>query len=202
MLQRSITIDDDTPAFSFGRHIVVGTLSFTNTEVQQIVGHETVHARQHHTADILLCEAAKCVLWFNPFVYLYAREMKRVNEYIADEEMMSADYAELFYHQLSGQRYSTLCNTFDYGMVQKRITMMARQRSVRGWLKPLAALPIVAAMLLAACQPKTNNLLVGQWEYVSNSREFIYDDGQTNFQIKEDEPDNTYPRISDLELAT
>ena len=191
-------VDDDTAAFSFGNHIVVGTKGFSEIEVQQLVGHETVHVRQGHTADLLLCESAKVVLWFDPFIYLYAREMKRVHEYIADSAMMSADYAELFYHQVSGHRYSPLANGFDYRMVHQRIAMMAQQRRHGGWLKPLAALPIVAMVLLVACSPKSNSPLVGQWEYVGITREFIYDDGETDFQIMEEEPDNTYPRISDL----
>ena len=193
-------VDDDTAAFSFGRHIVVGTKGFSETEVQQLVGHERVHARQGHTADLLLCESAKVVLWFDPFIYLYARELKRVHEYIADSEMMSADYAELFYHQVSGHRYSPLAHCFDYRMVHQRIAMMAQQRRHGGWLKPLAALPIVAVVLLVACSPKSNSPLVGQWEYVGITREFIYDDGETDFQIMEEEPDNTYPRISDLDF--
>lgn len=197
---RLTLLDDDTPAFSFGKHIVVGTKGFSDAEVQQLVGHETIHVRQGHTVDTLLCELAKAVLWFDPFVYLYARELKRVHEYIADSAMMSASYAELFYHQVSGRSYSPLANGFDYRMVHQRIAMMAQRRHHGGWLKPLAAVPIAAVVLLAACAPKSNSLLVGQWEYVGISREFIYDDGQTNFQIMEDEPDNTYPRISDLDF--
>lgn len=191
-------LDDNTPAYSFGHCIVAGTRGFSEAEVLQLVGHERVHVRQHHTADIMLCELAKVVLWFNPFIYLYARELKRVHEYIADSAMMSADYAELFYHQVSGHRYSPLANGFDYRMVHQRIAMMAQQRRHGGWLKPLAALPIVAMVLLVACSPKSNSPLVGQWEYVGITREFIYDDGKTDFQIMEEEPDNTYPRISDL----
>ena len=193
-------VDDSTPAFSFGRRIVVGTRGFTEAEVQQLVGHERVHVRQRHTADIMLCELARVVLWFDPFIYLYARELKRVHEYIADSEMMSADYAELFYHQVSGRCYSPLAHSFDYRMVHQRIAMMAQRRRRGGWLKPLAALPIVAVVLLAACSPKSNNSLVGQWEYVGITREFIYDDGKTDFQIKEEEPDNTYPRINDIDF--
>ena len=193
-------LDDDTPAFSFGRRIVVGTRGFSEAEVQQLVGHERVHVQQHHTADIMLCELAKVALWFDPFIYLYARELKRVHEYIADSEMMSADYAELFYHQVSGRCYSPLAHCFDYRMVHQRIAMMAQRRRRGGWLKPLAALPIVAVVLLAACSPKSNNSLVGQWEYVGITREYIYDDGETDFQIEEEEPDNTYPRISDLDF--
>ncbi|MBQ8703104.1 MAG: hypothetical protein IJ524_01860 [Bacteroidales bacterium] len=197
---RVALLDDDTPAYSFGRRIVVGTRGFTDNEVQQLVGHESVHARRCHTADLLLCEAAKVVLWFDPFTYLYARELKRVHEYIADGAMMSADYAALFYHQVSGRQYVPLANQFDYRMVHQRIAMMSKRRRYGGWLKPLAALPIVAVVLLAACAPKSNSLLVGQWEYVGISREFIYDDGDTDFHIKEDDPDNTYPRINDLDF--
>ena len=166
-------VDDNTPAYSFGRRIVVGTRGFSDAEVQQLVGHERVHVRQHHTADIMLCELAKVALWFDPFIYLYARELKRVHEYIADSAMMSASYAELFYHQVSGHRYSPLANGFDYRMVHQRIAMMARRRSRSGWLKPLAALPIAMVILLAACTPKSNPL-VGQWEYVSGTTECVF----------------------------
>ena len=193
-------LDDNTPAYSFGHRIVAGTRGFSEAEVLQLVGHERVHVSQHHTADIMLCELAKVALWFDPFIYLYARELKRVHEYIADSAMMSVDYAELFYHQVSGHRYSPLANGFDYRMVHQRIAMMAQQRRHGGWLKPLAALPIVAVVLLAACSPKSNSPLVGQWEYVGITREFIYDDGKTDFQIMEEEPDNTYPRINDIDF--
>ena len=151
---RLTLLDDNTPAFSFGRHIVVGTQGFTNAEVQQLIGHETVHVLQGHTADLLLCELAKALLWFDPFIYLYTRELKHVHEYIADSEMMSADYAELFYHQVSGQSYSPMCNTFDYGMVHLRIAMMARKRSSHGWLKPLVLVPLATLVLVAGCAPK------------------------------------------------
>ena len=166
-------VDDDTAAFSFGRHIVVGTKGFSETEVQQLVGHERVHARQGHTADLLLCESAKVVLWFDPFIYLYARELKRVHEYIADSAMMSASYAELFYHQVSGRCYSPLAHTFDYHMVHQRIAMMSQRRNHSGWMKPLVTLPITAAVLLAACTPKSSPL-VGQWEYACGTTEHIY----------------------------
>lgn len=153
-------LPDDTPAFSFGRHIVVGTKGFTPLEVRQLVGHERVHVRGLHSLDILFGQLVKVMLWFNPFVWLYVREMKRVHEFIADRTMLGseqgADYAQLFYHQISGRPYSSLANTFDYSMSRSRIAMMARRRSRRGWMLPLVALPIVAVLLLAGCSsPKT-----------------------------------------------
>ncbi len=151
-------LDDDTTAFSFGRRIVVGCKGFSEGEVQQLVGHEMVHVRQAHTADLLLYQLVRVLLWFNPFVWLYGRELKRVHEYIADSEMLHADnaagYAELFYHQVSGRVYSPIGNTFDYRMLHQRIGMMRQARSRRGWMKPLVLVPLVALVLVAGCTSK------------------------------------------------
>ena len=148
-------LNDDTPAYSFGKHIVFGRNGFNPTEMQQLIGHEMVHVCQRHTLDLLLCEVVKAVLWFNPFVYLYQRELKRVHEYQADNAMLETEsgaaYAELFYHQVSGKPYSAIGNTFDYSLVKKRIAMMARRRSRHGGLLPLVVLPITFMVLLAGC---------------------------------------------------
>ena len=148
-------LNDNTPAFSFGKHIVLGRNGFNPTELQQLIGHEMVHVRQRHTLDLLFCEVVKAVLWFNPFVYFYQRELKRVHEYQADNAMLATDngaaYAELFYHQVSGKPYSAIGNTFDYSLVKKRIAMMARRRSRHGGLLPLVVLPIAFMVLLVGC---------------------------------------------------
>ena len=148
-------LNDDTPAYSFGKHIVLGRNGFNPTEMQQLIGHEMVHVRQRHTLDLLLCEVVKVILWFNPFIYLYQRELKRVHEYQADNAMLATDngaaYAELFYHQVSGKPYSAIGNTFDYSLVKKRIAMMARRRSRHGGLLPLVVLPIAFMVLLVGC---------------------------------------------------
>ena len=148
-------LNDDTPAYSFGKHVVLGRNGFNPTEMQQLIGHEMVHVRQRHTLDLLLSELVKVILWFNPFVYLYQRELKRVHEYQADNAMLATDngaaYAELFYHQVSGKPYSVIGNTFDYSLVKKRIAMMARRRSRHGGLLPLVVLPIAFVVLLAGC---------------------------------------------------
>ena len=159
-------LEEGTSAFSFGNHIVVGTNDFSDKEVEQLVGHEQVHVRQHHSLDCLLCEVAKAVLWFNPFIWLYERELKRVHEYLADNVMLNSeqgtDYAQLFYHQVSGKVYSQLTNSFDYGIIGKRIGMMAQHRSRHGWLLPLVALPLIAVILLVGCTPESE--LRGHYE--------------------------------------
>lgn len=166
---RIALLDDDTPAFSFGRYIVVGCKGFSDAEVRQLVGHERVHLLQGHTADLMLCHLVRVVLWFNPFVWLYERELKRVHEYIADHEMLQkehgAEYAELFYHQVSGRVYSPIGNSFDYRMVSQRIDMMSRRPTRRGWLKPLLVVPLTALVLVVGCVPK--GTLSGKYDVAS-----------------------------------
>lgn len=151
-------LDEDIPAFSFFGRIVVGRKGFTDEEVLQLVGHEQVHVRQHHSLDIAFAELAKVLLWFNPFVWFYSRELRRLHEYIADKKMLGkatgSDYAALFYHEVSGHRYCPIGNNFDYKITQKRITMMTQSKSRFGGLTPLMALPIAALVLFANCQFK------------------------------------------------
>ncbi|MBQ0160485.1 MAG: M56 family metallopeptidase [Bacteroidales bacterium] len=153
---RLAVIEGDSPAFSFGRSIVIGCSNFSDQEVEQLLGHELVHVRRHHTADVLLCEVLKVALWFNPFVWLYARELKRVHEYQADQQMVSGEHAttylQLLYHQLSGREYSTIGNNFDYRITQKRIKMMKQHKTRFGSLSLLVALPVMALILFANCK--------------------------------------------------
>lgn len=153
---RLAVVEGDSPAFSFGRSIVIGRSNFSDQEVEQLLGHELVHVRHHHTVDVLLCEVLKVALWFNPFAWLYARELKRVHEYQADQQMVSGDHAatylQLLYHQLSGREYSTIGNNFDYRITQKRIKMMKQHKTRFGSLSLLVALPVMALILFANCK--------------------------------------------------
>lgn len=153
---RLAVIEGDSPAFSFGRSIVIGRSNFSDQEVEQLLGHELVHVRHHHTEDVLLCEVMKVALWYNPFVWLYARELKRVHEYQADQQMVSGEHAttylQLLYHQLSGREYSTIGNNFDYRITQKRIKMMKQHKTRFGSLSLFVALPVMALILFANCK--------------------------------------------------
>lgn len=99
---------------------MIGRSGFSDQEVDQLLGYELVHVRHHHTVDVLLCEVLKVALWFNPFVWLYARELKRVHEYQADQQMVSGDHAatylQLLYHQLSGREIGWVIENVECGM--------------------------------------------------------------------------------------
>src|ERR1700761_3931337 len=62
-----------------------------------IAAHERVHARQWHSADVLLIEAIMIVNWFNPVVYLYRYAIKHIHEFIADRHALKTGTNKMDY---------------------------------------------------------------------------------------------------------
>src|SRR5579863_3507536 len=74
-LRKIINQPEPSSAFAFFRNIRLGA----NLEDQDIIAaHEDVHARQWHSADIMLIEAIAIINWFNPVVYFYRLGIKHI----------------------------------------------------------------------------------------------------------------------------
>ncbi len=151
---------DGNLPFSFLRSVFVNPEVFTESELQQVLRHERTHIRQRHTWDLLFTEAVRVLQWFNPVIYLYARELSSVHEYLADEAVLSCgfsrrDYLELLYKQLCVGKFVPVGNSFRHLLTKKRILMMnqpVKRRVLAWWL--LALVPIIAGLLLVNCHPK------------------------------------------------
>ena len=50
--------------------------------------HEKVHIRQKHTLDILFAELVLIFQWFNPFAWIYRREIESNLEFLTDDQLM------------------------------------------------------------------------------------------------------------------
>lgn len=66
-----------TGPFSFFHWIFIHPESHTESEISEIITHEETHARQYHSADVLVSEIMCTFCWFNPFVWLMKRETQR-----------------------------------------------------------------------------------------------------------------------------
>ena len=171
MCVRVLGEPDGNLPFSFLRSVFVNPQVFTKSELQQVLRHERTHIRQRHTWDLLFTEAVRVLQWFNPFIYLYARELSGVHEYLADEAVLSCgtsrrDYLELLYKQLCVGKFVPVGNSFRHLLTKKRILMMNQpvKRRVSAWWL-LALVPITAGLLLVNCHPKTEEAadeLVGE----------------------------------------
>ena len=164
MCVRVLGEPDGNLPFSFLRSVFVNPEVFTESELQQVLRHERAHIRQRHTWDLLFTEAVRVLQWFNPVIYLYARELSSVHEYLADEAVLSCgtsrrDYLELLYKQLCVGKFVPVGNSFRHLLTKKRILMMNQpiKRRVSAWWL-LALVPIIAGLLLVNCHPKTETI--------------------------------------------
>ncbi|CAG5069579.1 hypothetical protein DYBT9623_02315 [Dyadobacter sp. CECT 9623] len=74
--------------YSFFRWIVINPENHSKEELQHIVAHETEHALQWHSIDLLAAELQRIVLWFNPFAWYHQKQVQANLEYLADRAVL------------------------------------------------------------------------------------------------------------------
>ncbi|MCY7353368.1 MAG: M56 family metallopeptidase [Cytophagaceae bacterium] len=166
-------------AFSFFNHLVVGRhLDQRDT----ILAHERVHARQLHSADVLLIELLLIFNWFNPVVYLYRRSLRAVHEFIADQQASryaptKADYAMLLFTKQFGASTlgisPQLTNSFfSQSLLRRRVAMLQKQTSPRrALLKYGLTAPLFGAMLVFSSAAVSDSRVLEAVEQVVRSEQ-------------------------------
>ena len=142
--------------FSFFRLIFVCPEAHSPQELDEILAHEQTHARQVHSADVLVAELACALCWFNPAAWLLRRDVRNNLEYLADHHVLASGFdARAYQYHLLGLAYpkaaATIYNNFNVLPLKERIKMMNKRKTRNiGRLKYLLFLP-VATLLAAAC---------------------------------------------------
>ncbi|KYG85053.1 hypothetical protein AWW67_17600 [Roseivirga seohaensis] len=160
-------------AYSFFNTIFVGKeLNKNESLKQQIIAHELAHIEGRHSLDLLLFEVLKCVYWFNPFSYLYAKSIRLQHEYIADHSVLKRTHPKHYERSLLqfalAKVNSSLISSFNEHPIQKRLKMIQKLNSnVMNKLKPLLALPILGLLVIAyACTDVVEPVLEDELEEV------------------------------------
>ncbi|MBR6437843.1 MAG: TonB family protein [Bacteroidales bacterium] len=137
---------------------------FPNENVSaEIVRHEMSHIAHHHSADILFVELMMIIQWFNPFIYLYKRELQSLHEYMADRDVVATgidkqNYMMLILQQCTAVDFSNMSNNFSFLLTKKRIKMITQSKKAKGVvIKALLTLPLFALLLFANCQSNGQN---------------------------------------------
>ncbi|MBQ6064075.1 MAG: M56 family metallopeptidase [Prevotella sp.] len=73
--------------FSFGHYVFLPS-ALTGAVRQHVLTHELSHVRHHHFLWLCLAELIGCVNWYNPFVWLFFREMRLQQELEVDTDVM------------------------------------------------------------------------------------------------------------------
>ena len=150
-VKKIIFNSDNQSSYSFFKRIY---LSDNNLSNHLISVHENIHAEQWHSADVLLMEVVIVFNWFNPLVYLFRKELKKVHEFIADEGALKLsgskkEYAMLLVSQTFETPINNLVNLFfNQKLLKQRIMMIQKNKSQKSaLLKYLLSVPLFALML-------------------------------------------------------
>jgi len=159
-VKRFIKIPDGAASYSFFKRIYLGDGQITN---QAISAHESIHASQWHSADILFVEIMVILNWFNPAMYIFRKELKNVHEFIADEGALKLaaskkEYALLLLSQTFETPINNLVNTFfNQNLLKERIMMIQKNKSrKRALLKYGLSAPLFAMMLIFSSATTAN----------------------------------------------
>ena len=138
-------------SFSFFRYAI-----FPSENVDpDIMRHEISHISHHHSWDILFAEVMMILQWFNPFIYLYKKELQSLHEYQADRDVVATgvdkkNYMMLILQQCTAVDFSGMSNNFSLILTKKRIKMITKNEKAKGlWWRLLATLPVLAVLLIA-----------------------------------------------------
>ncbi|GAB5523982.1 MAG: hypothetical protein Roseis2KO_18540 [Roseivirga sp.] len=133
---RIVLLKGSATAYSFFQLIFIGEDDYKNaTTREHLLSHELAHARHWHSADILLLELLRVLLWFNPLYFLLSKYIRLNHEYMADSQVINQfgdrrTYQKLilnFATRTSG--YMPLVSPSDFSFIKNRFTMMHKSTS-------------------------------------------------------------------------
>lgn len=154
-------VNEEVIPFSFGNDIFINKGLHTEEDLKNIIRHEFVHVKQHHTIDIIWSEVFCIINWYNPFAWLLRKSLRQNLEFIADGKVLEngIDKKEYQYLLLKviGTPQFRIANQFNLSSLKKRIIMMNKIRSAKVHLiKFLFVLPVIAVLLIAFRHDKRN----------------------------------------------
>src|SRR6478609_7765293 len=159
---RVIESNANHPTFSFFYYIFIGNAhQVAQSEKEQIINHEKLHASRMHSLDLLVSEVLKIAFWFNPIVYVLKNQLVSIHEFEADQQALQHQdvdqYCELLARGSLASAGFSLVNHFHNSLTLKRIAMINTEKTkIKNW-KYLVLIPVFsAAFLMASGQDQLN----------------------------------------------
>jgi hypothetical protein len=132
---RIVEVSGDKAPCSFGNNIFINPEKYEWETYNQILLHEKVHIRQGHSLDILLAEIVLIFQWFNPFAWIYRKEIENNLEFLTDDQLVQKEKVEASTYQVSLLKVSaphfplSLTTNYNQSLLKKRIAMMNAKKS-------------------------------------------------------------------------
>lgn len=125
-----VLLDQPVSPHSFMRYILVHKKDWQENRIEkEILHHEYLHGKLHHSADILLVELFQVFCWFNPVLYFYKRAIRLNHEYQVDAQVLKHFNNAPRYQQLLLKQAVMpargLSHSFNFIHLKKRIRMIS-----------------------------------------------------------------------------
>ena len=124
--------------------------------------------------------------WFNPFIRLLKRELTKIHEFQADEEVFktgidATKYQLLLLKKAIDSGPYTFANSFNHNKLKTRFIMMSKKKS-NSWarMKLLLLLPVAALSVYAFARPETTR----QIEQVIRSESTTFPPTNQNYSFE------------------
>lgn len=146
------TRKDHVP-FSFFHIIFIKSYDREDSELKTILKHETLHAREWHSLDILFVEIIQVLYWFLPVIPLYKRAVRQIHECLADEDVCCVsdrnEYIRILLQEQKMAIQLQLGNQFFQSQIKQRLIMMTKKKS-QGYsrLMYVLFLPVAAGLMM------------------------------------------------------
>jgi BlaR1 peptidase M56 len=132
---RIVEVTGDKAPCSFGNNIFINPEKYDWETYNQVLLHEKIHIEQRHTLDLLLTEIMLIFQWFNPFAWLWRKELESNLEFFTDAQMLQKNTVEKENYQLSLLKVAaphfplSLTTNYNQSLLKKRLIMMNSKKS-------------------------------------------------------------------------
>ncbi|MFP2994839.1 ankyrin repeat domain-containing protein [Spongiivirga sp. MCCC 1A20706] len=145
---------------SFFNYIFINPEQYEFEIYEQIIAHEKIHVKKRHSIDLLLAEIAVILLWFNPFIWLFRKEVEKNVEYQTDHLVLDTKKAERDSYQMNLLKIATfnkplaITTNYNQSLIKKRILKMNSKKSnPYSYWKYAFTMPLFFAVLLFLNKP-------------------------------------------------
>lgn len=155
-----IHTDKNLAPCSFFNYIFINPADYKEDIYKQILAHEKIHAQYGHSYDLILAKLATIILWFNPFIWLFRRELEQNIEYQTDHILLTDENQSMEAYQMSLLQVAApgknmgLTTNYNQSLLTQRIIMMKSQKSTpRSLWKYTLLGPLFLGILLVLNAP-------------------------------------------------
>ncbi|NEU09350.1 M56 family metallopeptidase [Flavihumibacter sp. R14] len=161
---RIVELSGDEAPCSFGNSIFINPEKYDWDTYNQILLHEKIHIREGHSFDLLFAEIVLIFQWFNPFAWIYRKELESNLEYLTDQQLLEHSDIDQESYQLSLLKVSaphfplSLTTNYNQSLLKKRVTMMnAKKSNVNTTWKYLFLVPFLLGFVCLLNKPVSSS---------------------------------------------